>query len=366
MNRAALNRLASVSPASTIDPRHSTDGATTISAQAWRGEVSVELNLLHAGRHQARLRYEVLGSSALPVVFVVGGISAGRHVARSGAFPEAGWWDRQAALERALDPRRHCIVSFDWLGSDGTLDVPIDPADQADAIATVLDQLAIGRLEAFIGCSYGAMVGLHFAARHGHRLQHLVAISGGHRPDPHASAQRALQRRAVALGELQCDVRHGVALARQLAMLGYRTPEEFARRFARPARIVNGRVRVGAEDYLDHCGASYAEATSPTAFLRLSESIDLQALDPALVRVPVTVVGVQEDRLVPLADLQELVERLGTDACSPAPTLCVLRSIYGHDAFLKEDEAIGAILSGCLHSGCVDTDRSASRAAVAA
>lgn len=361
-----MNRLVSATSPSALHPCHrATSVANAISTDARRGELSVELNLLHAGRRCVLLRYEVLGDAALPAVFVVGGISAGRHVASSAAFPESGWWDRQAAPERALDPARHRIVSFDWLGSDGTLDAPIDPADQTDAIATLIDHLAIPRLAAFIGCSYGAMVGLQFAARHGQRLQRLVAISGSHRPDPHASAHRALQRRAVALGALQCDERHGVDLARQLAMLSYRTPEEFALRFADPAHIVNGRVRVAAEDYLDHCGASYAAATLPTAFLRLSESIDLQALDPALVRVPVTVVGVEQDRLVPLSDLQELVERLGSGKGSPAPKLCVLRSIYGHDAFLKEDEAISAIISQCLLAD-VGAHPSASRAAVVA
>jgi homoserine O-acetyltransferase len=361
MNRSVIKRSISQRPAPvsstcTVDPHPA-------GADALRGEIRAVLDLLHAGPQRVSLRYEVLGDPALPAVFVAGGISAGRHVARSGAFPEPGWWDRQ----RALDPARHSIVSFDWVGSDGTLDAPIDPADQADAIAAVLDHLAIRRLAAFIGCSYGAMVGLQFAARHGHRLERLVAISGSHRADPHASALRALQRRAVALGALQCDERHGVELARQLAILSYRTPEEFAQRFTAPAHVVDGRVRVAAEDYLDHCGASYAAVTSPTAFVRLSESIDLQSLDPALVRVPVTVVGVQQDRLVPLSDLQELVERLGADKRSPAPRLCVLRSVYGHDAFLKEDEAIGAILAECLPGEPAQSEPlNAQRTAVAA
>lgn len=320
--------------------------ASAIAAE--RGEVALELPLRHAGRCRVRLRYEVLGAATLPAVFVAGGISAGRHVAASAAFPETGWWDRQTAPGRALDPHRHRIVAFDWLGSDGALDVALDPVDQADAIAAVLDALAIARLAAFVGCSYGAMVGLQFAARHGHRLARLIAISGSHRADPYASARRALQRRAVVLGALQGDEGHGLDLARQLAILSYRTPEEFALRFAAPPRLVNGRVRVAAEDYLDHCGAKYAATTAPTAFLRLSESIDLQALDPALVRVPVAVVGVEQDRLVPLADLQELVEGLHAAAGSPAPRLWVLRSIYGHDAFLKEHEAIAAILDECL------------------
>ena len=121
-------------------------------------------------------------------------------------------------------------------------------------------------------------------------------------------------------------------------MLSYRTPEEFAARFD-AARVVNGRVRVGAEDYLDHCSAKFVATTTPVAFLRLSESIDLQAVAPEKIRLPVTVVAVVEDRLVPLSDAHVLVERLRGET-----RLRVLRSRYGHDAFLKEEAAIAAIL----------------------
>src|SRR5690606_8896349 len=118
--------------------------------------------------------------------------------AASDAFPLPGWWDAQVGDGRALDPSRHCILAIDWLGADGALDAPIDPADQADAIAALLDALGIERLAGFVGCSYGAMVGLQFAARHPVRLSRLVAVSGTHRAHPYASAWRALQRRAVA------------------------------------------------------------------------------------------------------------------------------------------------------------------------
>lgn len=334
-----------------LDPAAS-DHAPRRAVAARRGEVTTELPLRHAGTHEVVLRYELLGDPGLPAVFVAGGISAHRHVAASEAFATRGWWESQVGHDRALDPRTRCIVAFDWLGADGCLDVAIDPADQADAIAALLDALGIACLDGFVGSSYGAMVGLQFAARHGERLGRLVAISGTHRAHPFASAWRALQRQAVALGALQCDDVHGLALARQLAVLSYRTPEEFAARFD-AARVVNGRVRVGAEDYLDHCGATFVATTTPTAYLRLSESIDLQALAPEAIRLPVTVVAVAEDRLVPLADAHALVERLRGET-----RLCVLRSPYGHDAFLKEDAAIAAILRDALLLDGVDVDGS--------
>lgn len=306
--------------------------------EAARGELDVTLALRHAGVHHRRVRWEAHGDADRPVVLVAGGISADRHVAASAAFPQPGWWDAQVGEGKALDPSRVRVLAIDWLGADGMLDVPLDPADQADAIVAVLDALGIAALDAFVGASYGAMVGLQFAARHPRRLHRLCAISGTHRAHPYASAWRALQRQAVALGALQCDEVDGLSLARQLALLSYRTPEEFDARFA-GAQVVDGQVRVGAEDYLRHCGAKYVARTAPTAFLRLSESIDLQNVDPVQVQVPVTVVAIAQDRLVPLADAYALVERL------PDARLHVLQSLYGHDAFLKEHQAIARVLA---------------------
>lgn len=308
-----------------------------------RGAVDAQLRLRHLGTRPARIAYECLGDASRPVVVVAGGISADRHVAASRSFPEAGWWDAQVGFDRAIDIRRRCVLAIDWLGSDGMTEGPIDPADQADAIATVLDALGIRRVAAFVGCSYGAMVGLHFARAHGSRLEQLVAISGCARAHPYASAWRALQRRAVALGALQCDEAAGLALARELAMLSYRTPDEFAERFEAPARVANGRVRCGAEDYLDACGSKFAGRFLAAAFLRLSESIDLHDVDAARIEVPTTVVAVAEDRLVPVEDAYRLFEQL-----HGAKQLRVLRSRFGHDAFLKEHADVARVLREAL------------------
>ena len=107
---------------------------------------------------------------------------------------------------------------------------------------------------------------------------------------------------------------------------------------ADPDRMV--RVRVAAEDYLDAAGAQYVARTPVEAYLRLSESIDLHRVDPTAILPPTVVVAVEGDRLVPLADLVGLVEGLG-----PRGSLRVLRSPYGHDAFLKETDRIDAILA---------------------
>jgi homoserine O-acetyltransferase len=336
----------SLAPVSCIDPPPAGPCLDDVRPPAARrGEFDLDLPLRHAGRRRLRLRYEDVGDVRAPAVFVAGGISAHRHLAAHAADAAPGWWDAQVGAGRVLDPARWRLLSIDWLGADGSLDAPIDPADQAAAIAALLDHLGVGVLHGFVGSSYGAMVGLQFAANFPARLDRLVAISGTHRAHPYASAWRALQRRAVALGALQCDDVDGLVLARQLALLSYRTPEEFGERFG-PARVVEGRVRVAAEDYLDHCGNAYAQRTPPVAFLRLSESIDLQDVDPARIAIPVTLVAVEQDRLVPLAEVYALAQQLRGET-----RLRVLRSRYGHDAFLKEPGAIAAVLAEALDAG---------------
>ncbi|RPD87981.1 homoserine O-succinyltransferase [Luteimonas sp. 100069] len=333
------------------DPTYETAGPLGVGSTcaalpaAFRGSADVRLPMRHAGSRRLILRYELQGPASAPVVFVAGGISANRHLAANAADGDAGWLEGLVAPGRTLDPAQLRLLAFDFVGADGELDAPIDTADQADAIVALLDALGIARLHAFVGYSYGALVGLQLAVRHAARLQRLVAVSGAHRAHPYAAAWRALQRQAVALGQLQCADAQGLALARQFAMLSYRTPEEFAERFDAAPQLVNGRVRVAAEDYLDVAGGRFAARTPVNAWLRLSESIDLHRVDPRQVHVPTTVIAVEGDRLVPLSEAVTLLEGLGGNG-----RLRVLRSSFGHDAFLKETDRIDNLLAAALRA----------------
>lgn len=311
-----------------------------------RGGIEVVLATRHAGTRTLRLDYELVGPDDAPVVFLAGGISAHRHLAANALDATRGWAEGLVGAGRALDPAKRRILAFDYVGACGGIDAPIDTADQADAVALLLDALGIAALDAFIGYSYGALVGLQLAVRHPRRLRKLVAVSGVHRPHPYASAWRALQRKAVALGQLQCAGEQGLSLARQLAMLSYRTPAEFGERFPDPPTIRNGCVRVAAEDYLDATGARFVARTPVVAWLRLCESIDLHRVEPAHIALPTLVVAVEGDPLVPVSDAIELVEGVGPDA-----RLHVLRSGYGHDAFLKDTDRIDALLAAEISPG---------------
>ena len=191
------------------------------------------------------------------------------------------------------------------------------------------------------------MVGLAFATRHGSRLGKLVALAGAHRPHPLATAQRAVQRGIVQLGLANGCVDAALSLARQLALTTYRSGEELASRFSGEAEYHDGRFRLPVEAWLEHQGRKFVARFDARRYLALSESIDLHAVDPQSVRVPAALIGFASDRLVPLADLCELQQRLAAPA-----SLDVVETPYGHDGFLKEQERVASLLREALqHCG---------------
>ncbi|MET0226185.1 MAG: homoserine O-succinyltransferase [Dokdonella sp.] len=307
------------------------------------GERTIHLTPKHAdGARDVRVCWSLQGAPDAPVVIVQGGISAHRHAAAGAG--KAGWWDAIVGPGRAIDTTRLRVLAIDWLELDDLGDArAVDSADQADALAALMDAFGIARALAYVGASYGAMVGLVFAARHPQRLQRLVAIAGAHRAHPLSVAVRNIQREVVRLGERLGDPAAGLDLARRLAMTTYRGEREFAERCADAPAFEHGRFKFAEEDWLKAAGASFVKRFSAARYLALSESIDLHRVDPAAVRVPTTLVGIASDRVVPLADLCELQRR-----CGAAATLHVIDSRYGHDAFLKEDAQIGALLQEAL------------------
>ncbi len=96
--------------------------------------------------------FEITGRPGAPVIVVLGGISADRHVCAGTDNPDPGWWESLAGPGRALDTTRFRIAGFDFL--DGGRDTDGRPArivtthDQADALAAVLDAAGVVRVQA--------------------------------------------------------------------------------------------------------------------------------------------------------------------------------------------------------------------------
>ena len=279
---------------------------------------------------RVQLRYRLIGRAGAPVLVTLGGISADRGVDQ--------WWSDLLGPGRAFDPEQHRLLSMDWLSrADGQA---VQTRDQAIALARLLDGLGIERVRNFVGASYGAMVGLAFAAEFPQRLGRLIAISGPHQAHPISTARRVVQREILRLGAERDVPERGVALARALALTTYRPPELFEQRFDQ----ADAQARLDAlHGYLRHVGVSFAGRFDLARYLSLSESMDLHQVDPGRVRCLTHLVAVDSDELVPLSQLKSLAAQLGGPV-----RLHRVSSIYGHDAFLKEPEVFNRLISNSI------------------
>ena len=308
-------------------------------------KISSFFSFRHGGELQAvRVAWRLAGPPAAPLVVVLGGISGHRRVYGRTGEP-AGWWQEIAGGCGGFPSERLQLLSFDYLGGSGETTGPsavlgrdsigfpsVDTSDQARLLALLLDHLGITSLSAFVGASYGGMVGLAFAALFPDRLSRLMMVSASDRTDPLSTAWRSVQRQVIRFGASVGHSAEGLRLARALAQATYRSREEFAGRFLGNALRddATGQFVFPVESYLLARGTDYADRFAPGGFLCLSESIDLHRVECAQIVVPVEAVAVLQDQLVPIADVRAMAARL------PNARLTEISSPFGHDAFLKE------------------------------
>jgi homoserine dehydrogenase len=280
-------------------------------------------------------------------VVLLGGITAtDRPLDGDG---EPGWWPAVGAV---IDRRRTAVYApalagkgTTWPGMAGST---ASAAELSDLVEAWLTAAGCPDGAVVVGASLGGLVGLTLAARRPARVGRLVVVSAGARPDGWGAGVRHLQRELVRDALAAGDAARGMSLARQLGMLTYRGRSEIDERFP-VERPDDGPPPIAG--YLDHHGRKFAAAFDPAAFLLLSDAIDRPPFGAdrpgiraalAAIRARVLVVGVPDDLLFPFRLQAELVEDLrlaGVEA-----SLRTLPSVYGHDAFLADQEALARIL----------------------
>ncbi len=295
-----------------------------------------------------------------PVVLIVGGITASPFPFGDGQAegddPKTAWWPALCAPD-LIDPAKYTVLCPSWPGNGSTwkgFDDPhahetISVAGLADLVAAWLDGCGCSTPVTWIGASLGGMVGVLFAARHPDRCAKLITISAGLRPDGWGTATRHLQRELVRDGLRNGDVTTGMMRARQLGMLTYRGRDELDTRFG---KLLPHLDRPPVAEYLDHHGRRFAERFPVKTFLLLSEAIDRESMgDAAAVRDAIgrvnaetIVVGVPGDMLFPWAlqvELHRALQAAGADS-----SLWKLESLFGHDAFLADQDRLADLLRG--------------------
>ena len=150
----------------------------------------------------------------------------------------------------------------------------------------------------------------------------------------------------------------GLHIARRFAHLTYRGEVELDTRFANdpqgeedPGDPVRGG-RYAVQSYLEHQGGKLVARFDAGSYVLLTEALSRHDVGrgrggiAAALRgcpVPVVVGGITSDRLYPLRLQEELADLM--PGCS---RLHIVDSIYGHDGFLVESEAVGELVRRTL------------------
>ena len=182
---------------------------------------------------QATLAYHLDGavSAARDNVVVV------LHALTGSADASGDWWRGLIGPGAAIDTRVHAVLAPNLLGScygssgpalEGDDFPAITTRDQARAVAVLLEQLGIERVALVTGGSLGGMVALEFVASFPGRAARAAVFAAPAAQSASAIAWVHVQREALRIGG-----REGLALARQVAMITYRTANELAGRFGR-------------------------------------------------------------------------------------------------------------------------------------
>ncbi len=257
---------------------------------------------------------------------------------RSGS---GGWWSDIVRPKGAVDLSRFQVLGVDLAPGLDNCSVrhSITTTDQAKRLARLLDVLDAQKVLGLIGMSYGGMVAMQFAALYPQRVEKLLVFGATHRPWPFAVGLRGIGRRIIEDMTKLGDPLGGLKLARELAMTTYRSPEEFKQRFtATPDSRTPPSFDVG--QYLEARGRAYQDIMPVNRFLALSESIDLHTVNASLITCPTTLIGVENDQLAPPSEM-----RAFADAISGHVQLHIIKSIYGHDSFLKSVNILSPLIA---------------------
>lgn len=284
------------------------------------------------------------GDRNKPLVVVLGGVSANRWAIQSDQG--GGWWQQVINQNGVLNTDDCCLLSMDYFDCSDETDESsaVTTVDQARMIRAAQMQLALPTFHAVIGGSYGGMVALAFAAEYPNALQRLVCIAAADRSSVKNQAIRHIQRAIIKLGMASSDAtqcKEHLALARALAVIGYRGEAEFEQRFQTQS-APDSLQHVAS--YVDHQGNKFREQ-SPTRYLQLSHSIDTHQVDVSTIKVPTDLIAISTDQLVPVWSMQALQHKL---KCSN--TFNIIDSQYGHDGFLLEGKQLNKLFKTIFNS----------------
>ncbi|KQR80786.1 homoserine O-acetyltransferase [Arthrobacter sp. Leaf337] len=321
------------------------------------------------------LAYETWGTlnaDRSNAVLVQHALTGTTHVTR-GASDEEGWWEQLAGPGAPVDTDKYFVVSINIVGGCYGSTGPSTPApdgkpwgsrfplvtlrDTTAAESRLADALGIESWYAVLGGSLGGARALEWAVSYPDRVRRCAVISIGASSTAEqiafAQAQTLAIRQDVNFNDGDYyggpEPEAGLALARRIAHITYRSAYELETRFGRNAQSsespleavsLGDRGRYQVESYLDHQGTKLVRRFDANSYIAITEA--LMSHDVGRGRGPLKdalaqataeflIAAVNTDRLYFPAQSYELAAALPGDV-----PVHVIEAPIGHDGFLTE------------------------------
>jgi homoserine O-acetyltransferase len=242
--------------------------------------------------------------------------------------------------------------------------------DQVTAQVELSKQLGIKKWKAIIGGSMGGMQVLEWAIEYPDAMEKIAVLAA-----PAFSNADQIALNSVQLEAIKADPAfnegdyydaaagkgpyRGLALARRMALLNYRSPEELNVRFERTwqskVNPFGDGGRFAVESYLDFHGNKFTRRFDANSYLTLVEAMNSHdiargrgSIKKAIqkIKAEMLLVGIDSDRLFPVPS-QEVIAEGGPKKLF-GNKLFVIKSDYGHDGFLIEADKVGKLLKRLL------------------
>ncbi|MCB9049754.1 MAG: homoserine O-acetyltransferase [Lewinellaceae bacterium] len=277
------------------------------------------------------------------------------------------WWPGLVGKGKLFDPEHHFIVCANILGScyGSTNPRSIDPLtgqpygrefplvtirDMVRAHQLLQAHLGIERIRLAIGGSMGGQQVLEWAVTDPGLFENICVLASNAQHSPWGIAFNEAQRMAIEADPTLYDDneeagRRGLEAARAIAMLSYRNYRTYqqSQQEEEPLKLDDFR----ASSYQRYQGYKLHQRFDVLSYLSLSKAMDSHNLgrgrgshEKALAQIEANalVIGIQSDVLFPVEE-QAFIANHITRA-----RLELIDSIYGHDGFLIESEAIGRLV----------------------
>ncbi len=343
--------------------------------------------------HQARLAFEswgTLNKDSSNAVLVLHALTGDSHAVgkASKEHPTEGWWSDLIGPGLYLDTNKYFIVAPNILGGcqGSTGPSSLDKSgkeygsrfpyltirDQVLAQVSLSEHLGIQTWHAVIGGSMGGMHVLEWAIQYPERVQRIAVIAA-----PAVTGADQIALNSVQIEAIKADPNFqkgnyydskaglgphaGLALARRMALLNYRSPSELNQRFDRTWQSeinpLGDGGRFAVVSYLDFHGNKFTRRFDANSYICLVEAMNShdvgrgrKSVKAALgeIKAKALVIGIDSDRLFPIENQKLIAEHIGSELVGGK--LHTISSEYGHDGFLIEHEKVGPLLAKLLRA----------------